>query len=127
MVKNLKDKKNKKKDSLKLIRIIIMIFIVTNIALIQLRHTMEKRNYLDFHPRKLNSLIESMKILILSEKLNWRLRAISIQLWHIHVINEDDQVLPLWCTLKEKNIQTLNITTNANQYIKICLLSILCH
>lgn len=53
-------------------------------------HTSFADSYLDPLPEEFSSVIEARKILELSQELYWGLRAITVQLRHIQVINKDN-------------------------------------
>jgi len=44
-------------------------------------------------PEEFLAVVQSAKVLVLSQQLNGRLRAVSIQLGHVQVVNEYDDSL----------------------------------
>lgn len=58
--------------------------------------------YLDFLPEELASVIESRKVLELTQKFYRGLRAITVQPGHIQIIHKDHQLLITRSSYKER-------------------------
>lgn len=66
--------------------------------------------YLDLLPEELFSVVESPEILVLSQQLNGRLRAIGIQFGHVQIVNKYGHFLACWSTCIQ-NVHTERVHT----------------
>jgi hypothetical protein len=73
-----------------------------------------------FSPRKLVPVVKSTKVLKLTEKFNWWLRPVAVQLWHVQIIHKDDHGLASRGTWQQPiTMLYIYIVTNQNVALRI--------
>ena len=85
--------------------------------------------YLNLLPEELFSVVESSEILVLSQQLNGRLRAVGIQFGHVQIVHKYGHFLACWSTCIRNVVYTelihslcikMGIKANLSEYHQWC-------